>query len=82
MLLSQFCHDIDPCCTQCDDYKKKEREIEQNNMNKAISLLTMYSLAKENYFLNCLTSNLPAILTLLNQISEILTRCQICPEVE
>lgn len=81
MLLSQFCHDQDPCCTECNDLKKKEKEIEAKMMNKAIGLLTSYSLAKQNYFITCNNSDLNNILNILNQIKSILIRCGICPQI-
>ena len=81
MLLSQFCHDIDPCCIECNDYKKKEREIDQKMYNKALALITTYSLAKQNYFIGCNPSDLTNILSLLQVIQSILIRCNICPEI-
>lgn len=81
MLLSQFCHDVDICCRDCDDYEKNKKQVQRNMYNKALALITMYSLAKQNYFLSCDPSDLPPILTLLNQIKGILIRCQICPEI-
>lgn len=81
MLLSQFCNDQDICCSECDDYKKKDKEIATGMFNKTIGLMTTYSLAKQTYFLTCNTADLNNVVTILNQIKEILIRCSICPSI-
>lgn len=81
MLLSRFCNDIDPCCISCNEYEVAERKIERDNMNKAVALINTYSLAKQAYFINCLSSDLVYILMLVCEIKSILIRCEICPEI-
>lgn len=80
-LLSSFCNDTDPCCVECNDYEKAEKKIEREMMNKALALLTTYSLQKAVYFQDCLQSDLPALQALLLQIKSILIRCGICPKI-
>jgi len=80
MLLDKFCHDTDPCCRECDDYERNKKEKANEMMNKAIGLITTYSLAKQAYFFNCDSTMLPGIESLLEDINDVLIRCQICPK--
>jgi hypothetical protein len=81
MLLSQFCNDIDPCCITCQGYDKTKKEINQKMYNKAVALVTMYALMKQNYFINCDPLILVSLQNMLQQINSILIRCGICPQI-
>lgn len=82
LMLSRFCNDEDPCCIHCSEVKKKELEIERDNMNKCIALLNSYSMAKQKYYMECLTSDLTNLLIISHEIKKTLIRCSLCPEIQ